>query len=218
MIYHEDTKDTKDTKPPHPHRLVGAGRASCPSCLRGERPAISARPRGISASSLGGPPSHVRAREIAEFLTYLEKERGQSPHTVKAYGRDLEAFTEFCDRHYGGDLELGHGRPARPPRLPGRAAAARPLQAHRGAGAVGGAEPLSLPAGAPRRPQQRRPRGPGAQAGQAAAHLPRPRADPALFDWAEARAAGDELQPDARPRDAGALLLHRHPAVGAERA
>jgi integrase/recombinase XerC len=39
--------------------------------------------------------------EVAEFLTHLEKERGQSPHTIKAYGRDLEAFTEFCDRHYG---------------------------------------------------------------------------------------------------------------------
>jgi integrase/recombinase XerC len=40
--------------------------------------------------------------EVAEFLTHLDKERGQSPHTVKAYGRDLEAFTRFCDRHYGG--------------------------------------------------------------------------------------------------------------------
>ena len=40
--------------------------------------------------------------EISEFLTYLDKQRGQSPNTVKAYGRDLEAFTDFCDRHYGG--------------------------------------------------------------------------------------------------------------------
>src|SRR5918992_282054 len=39
--------------------------------------------------------------EITEFLNHLEKERDVSPHTVKAYGRDLEAFTEFCDRHYG---------------------------------------------------------------------------------------------------------------------
>ena len=38
---------------------------------------------------------------ISEFLTHLEKERGHSPHTVKAYGRDLAAFTDFCDRHYG---------------------------------------------------------------------------------------------------------------------
>src|SRR5215216_1985714 len=40
--------------------------------------------------------------EVTEFLTHLDKERGQSPHTVKAYGRDLEAFTDFCDRHYAG--------------------------------------------------------------------------------------------------------------------
>jgi integrase/recombinase XerC len=39
--------------------------------------------------------------EVAEYLEHLEKERDVSPHTVKAYARDLEAFTEFCDRHYG---------------------------------------------------------------------------------------------------------------------
>jgi integrase/recombinase XerC len=39
--------------------------------------------------------------EIVEFLLHLEKERDQSPHTVKAYARDLAAFQEFCDRHYG---------------------------------------------------------------------------------------------------------------------
>jgi integrase/recombinase XerC len=39
--------------------------------------------------------------EVIEYLAHLEKERDVSPHTVKAYGRDLEAFTEFCDRHYG---------------------------------------------------------------------------------------------------------------------
>ncbi|HEU4682792.1 MAG TPA: tyrosine recombinase XerC, partial [Gemmatimonadales bacterium] len=35
------------------------------------------------------------------YLTHLEKERDVSPHTVKAYARDLEDFTGFCDRHYG---------------------------------------------------------------------------------------------------------------------
>jgi integrase/recombinase XerC len=39
--------------------------------------------------------------EVAEYLVHLEKERDVSPHTVKAYTRDLEAFTDFCDRHYG---------------------------------------------------------------------------------------------------------------------
>jgi integrase/recombinase XerC len=40
--------------------------------------------------------------QVTEFLTYLDKQRGQSAHTIKAYGRDLEAFTRFCDRHYAG--------------------------------------------------------------------------------------------------------------------
>jgi integrase/recombinase XerC len=39
--------------------------------------------------------------EVREYLLHLEKERDVSPHTVKAYGRDLDAFTDFCDRHYG---------------------------------------------------------------------------------------------------------------------
>jgi integrase/recombinase XerC len=43
----------------------------------------------------------VRRDEVAEYLEHLEKERDVSPHTVKAYARDLDAFTEFCDRHYG---------------------------------------------------------------------------------------------------------------------
>jgi integrase/recombinase XerC len=36
-----------------------------------------------------------------EFLRHLADERQQSPHTVTAYRRDLEAFAEFCGRHYG---------------------------------------------------------------------------------------------------------------------
>jgi integrase/recombinase XerC len=44
-----------------------------------------------------------RATVVTEFLGYLETERGHSAHTVKAYARDLEAFVEFCGRHYGGE-------------------------------------------------------------------------------------------------------------------
>jgi len=40
--------------------------------------------------------------EVTSFLKYLANERQHSPHTLKAYKRDLEAFTGFCDRHYGG--------------------------------------------------------------------------------------------------------------------
>src|SRR5215204_1045455 len=39
--------------------------------------------------------------EVTEYLVHLEKERDVSPHTVKAYARDLDAFTEFCNRYYG---------------------------------------------------------------------------------------------------------------------
>ena len=42
---------------------------------------------------------------VEEFLVHLDKERNQSPHTVKAYGRDLAAFTDFCDRHYAGNWQ-----------------------------------------------------------------------------------------------------------------
>ncbi len=40
--------------------------------------------------------------EIAEFVTFLSKERNDSPHTVKAYARDVAGFAAFCGRFYGG--------------------------------------------------------------------------------------------------------------------
>jgi integrase/recombinase XerC len=41
--------------------------------------------------------------EVAAFLAFLEKERNDSPHTVRAYGRDIRDFAAFCGRYYGGD-------------------------------------------------------------------------------------------------------------------
>jgi len=40
-------------------------------------------------------------REVADFLTHLEKERDVSPHTLTAYGRDLEEFVAFLGKYYG---------------------------------------------------------------------------------------------------------------------
>jgi integrase/recombinase XerC len=48
----------------------------------------------------GAAPS-VRP-EINEFLTFLVKERNDSPNTVKAYGRDLAKFQKFADDYFGG--------------------------------------------------------------------------------------------------------------------
>ena len=40
--------------------------------------------------------------EIVAFAAFLSKERNDSPHTVKAYGRDVSEFAAFCDGFYGG--------------------------------------------------------------------------------------------------------------------
>ena len=41
------------------------------------------------------------APEIADFVAFLAKERNDSPHTVKAYARDVADFAAFCTRYYG---------------------------------------------------------------------------------------------------------------------
>lgn len=48
-----------------------------------------------------GPVTVRVPADVAEFLRHLADEKQQSPHTVKAYGRDLEAFVDFCGRYYG---------------------------------------------------------------------------------------------------------------------
>ncbi|HXF95720.1 MAG TPA: tyrosine-type recombinase/integrase [Gemmatimonadales bacterium] len=44
----------------------------------------------------------MRSSELAQFVAFLAKERNDSPHTVKAYARDVAAFAAFCDDFYGG--------------------------------------------------------------------------------------------------------------------
>src|SRR5256885_16562185 len=46
-------------------------------------------------------PGHS-SPEITAFVTFLAKERNDSPHTVKAYERDLTEFAAFCEDYYGG--------------------------------------------------------------------------------------------------------------------
>lgn len=53
------------------------------------------------------------AEEIAEFLTYLRNVRRVSPHTLSAYGRDLEHFVAFCDGQHlshSAAVDSGHIR------------------------------------------------------------------------------------------------------------
>lgn len=57
---------------------------------------MDARPVSVPSARRSALPSEAR-----EFLRHLADERQQSPHTVTAYQRDLEAFAEFCGRHYG---------------------------------------------------------------------------------------------------------------------
>ena len=40
--------------------------------------------------------------EIPGFTAFLAKERNDSPHTVKAYARDVADFAAFCGRYYSG--------------------------------------------------------------------------------------------------------------------
>src|SRR5206468_4247985 len=53
---------------------------------------------GPRMSRSAAPPA-----EIGEFLAFLAKERNDSPHTVKAYARDVADFAAFCTRYYGGE-------------------------------------------------------------------------------------------------------------------
>jgi len=144
------------------------------------------------------------AAAVTEFLTHLDKQRGQSPNTIKAYTRDLEVFTDFCDRHYTGQWSwtpvdrlgirgfLGElQRRGLSKRSAARALSAvrslyRYLQEHHGVTA-NIARAARMPKLDKRLPT----------------YMDRAQTQ-ALFEWAEARAAGDEF---AATRDLAMLEL-----------
>jgi integrase/recombinase XerC len=48
------------------------------------------------------PADAALAPEVEEFLEHLAKERDVSPHTLRAYRRDLRELTAFLGQYYGG--------------------------------------------------------------------------------------------------------------------
>jgi len=44
-------------------------------------------------------------QDLAEYLDYLDIERGLSQNTIDAYRRDLEAFIEFCEDNFKTDIK-----------------------------------------------------------------------------------------------------------------
>lgn len=57
--------------------------------------------RGGEAAARSRPAPGTPHPDLAEFTAYLETERNDSPHTVRAYRRDLEGFVEFLGAYYG---------------------------------------------------------------------------------------------------------------------
>jgi integrase/recombinase XerC len=52
----------------------------------------------VTSSSSG---NESVTNDVADFLLHLEKEQNDSPHTLIAYRRDLDAFVEFLGSYYG---------------------------------------------------------------------------------------------------------------------
>jgi integrase/recombinase XerC len=51
-------------------------------------------------------PKSEAARRVDEFLAMLAHQRNASPHTVRAYERELHNFADYLGKHYGAKLAL----------------------------------------------------------------------------------------------------------------
>lgn len=54
-----------------------------------------------SSGTTAEPPGRALPPEVTDFLVHREKERNDSPHTLRAYRRDLQAFHHFLGHYYG---------------------------------------------------------------------------------------------------------------------
>ena len=55
----------------------------------------------MTASAAPAPPPTLMDSLVAEYLRVLTNERGASAHTIRAYERELHAFTAWISEHYG---------------------------------------------------------------------------------------------------------------------
>ena len=67
----------------------------CPRARRGDGRVAAAGRRVSARGSQRGTPAPPSDPLVAEFLDYVRYERGLSPNTVTAYGRDLAGFSAF---------------------------------------------------------------------------------------------------------------------------
>ena len=61
-----------------------------------------AQPAQLEFPQLGAPAARDTAAAARSFFAWLGDERRASPHTIAAYGRDLNAFLAFLAEHLGG--------------------------------------------------------------------------------------------------------------------
>src|SRR6266571_9528822 len=85
--------DERELRPARAAGATGQGQAAEEGAAGG----AGARGNGAIRRDVTSP-----ATDIDAFVAFLGKERNDSPHTVKAYAREVADFAAFCARFYGG--------------------------------------------------------------------------------------------------------------------